>query len=652
MEINQCFENTLDIFEASVDNEKPSFAQYVPELFFYMDSINQNTLWVKGLTTIAGGYRTFNKFSKADSILQIALKHCTTEEQLFKVNIDWANIKQRMGQPKQSLRILDTLLNQLGPTHPLIEQPSFYMIRGVSAKDYGNTADAMRDFIKGKELSKGIPAHKHFYELAELYLSQTYLYLKSDDSLQEFYQETRRKAHKEGNYLRELFTSYSIILGTLTLEEFEQTIIEGHRAIQLKNKHNVSTAFGYIYACMGEGFIGLNQLDSASYYIEKGISFSRQSKEYKELADNLVIKTQLLITQGKYREAKPIAKEALALREQHDESLLNSYAIIQENLGNYKSAYQALRTNWDNGERKKIVDESRKIASILVEERLKMEKNQQQQQFQNQIKSQKLWGAIGLLTLFVLTIASFLYMQMKNTKKLRHLNNSLNQRNQALEQFAHITSHDLKEPVRNISSFADLLMRKSKTNKYDDDEKEYISFIQSSAKHLYRLIEAIKNFTEVSFKKYDVEEINIKEVFQIARQNLSQLINETNSSLEFHNPESIDLVQFPKELLILTLQNLIQNGIKYNHSDAPKIEVTVLELNQEIIFKVSDDGIGIDKKFHDQIFIPFKTLQNKFQVQSSGLGLTICKNIIENHGGKIWLESDGNLGSNFYFSLG
>ena len=121
--------------------------------------------------------------------------------------------------------------------------------------------------------------------------------------------------------------------------------------------------------------------------------------------------------------------------------------------------------------------------------------------------------------------------------------------------------------------------------------------------------------------------------------------------MEFHNPQSIDVVQFPKELLILILQNIIQNGIKHNRSDSPKLKITVFEQNQETIFKVRDNGIGIDKKFHDQIFVPFKTLQNKYDNQSSGLGLSICKNILENHGGKIWIESDGNLGSSFYFSI-
>ncbi len=240
-------------------------------------------------------------------------------------------------------------------------------------------------------------------------------------------------------------------------------------------------------------------------------------------------------------------------------------------------------------------------------------------------------------------------MQYRSRKKLEKLNTSLEERNAVLQQFAYITSHDLKEPIRNITSFSGLLNREIHTLENLNAGKDYLEYITSNAKVLNEIVGSLEIFTKVSFGDLEREAVSIKEVIDTVRDNLQQIIEEKNGTLAYTNPNQVKKVLFSRPMLILVLQNLIQNGFKYNHQQHPKVKVTVKPQGAKTLFMVADNGMGIEKAYFDRIFSPFKTLENKSVTQSSGLGLSICKNIVDRYGGQIWVTSDGKTGSTFSF---
>jgi len=232
------------------------------------------------------------------------------------------------------------------------------------------------------------------------------------------------------------------------------------------------------------------------------------------------------------------------------------------------------------------------------------------------------------------------------------LNNSLIKRNEALTNFSYISSHDLKEPVRNIVSFSELLEENLKTSSDHTKELEFATIIKNSSNTLLEIVRSLKIFSETAFdEEIPLDVFNVTEVFDDLKRNMHQLISSKKAKVEFANSHNIRSVTFSKPMLYLLLQNLIQNALKYNESEQPQVVVDLSESGENYLFKIEDNGKGIDPEKLEYIFKPFKTLQSKSISQSSGLGLSICKNILDKFNGKIWVDSKVGEGSSFYFTI-
>ena len=219
--------------------------------------------------------------------------------------------------------------------------------------------------------------------------------------------------------------------------------------------------------------------------------------------------------------------------------------------------------------------------------------------------------------------------------------------NTELERFAYVASHDLQEPLRMVSSFLHLLERKLE-GKLDESSKQYIGFATDGAERMKTLIQDLLQYSRVGTSKEAVSKVDCNEVIQSVISLLSLSIRETNATIHVHPLPVIKAVQ-PQMLQLF--QNLIGNALKYHGPAAPQIEVGVAEKGDEYEFYVKDNGIGIDPKFYERIFIIFQRLHNKSDFSGTGIGLSICKKIVERHGGKIRVESEPGKGSTFYFTL-
>ncbi len=239
-------------------------------------------------------------------------------------------------------------------------------------------------------------------------------------------------------------------------------------------------------------------------------------------------------------------------------------------------------------------------------------------------------------------------MLIESNNELSSINNRLGQSNNELERFAYIASHDLKSPLRNIISFLNLIERKL-INTEDSEIKEYLKFAIDNAKQMHTLIQDVLEFSQI-----DSNQENTKDDVDF-NSSMLQVVHNLRESIE-QKQATITVSELPNLFInqvhiIQLFQNLIGNGLKYNESVKPEVRIEHVHENGKHIFAVRDNGIGIPKEFHAQIFEMFKRLHTKDKYKGTGIGLAVCQKIVNNLGGKIWLDSNVGEGTTFYVSI-
>lgn len=221
----------------------------------------------------------------------------------------------------------------------------------------------------------------------------------------------------------------------------------------------------------------------------------------------------------------------------------------------------------------------------------------------------------------------------------------VNEKNIELERFAYITSHDLKQPIRNISSFAGLLELSVNSKNEKEKNLDYIKFIKRSSNNMESLVNDILSLSKIGSQKFDDEELDINRIISSSKESLKFLIKEKNAIIQV---DTLPEIRGNELYMKLLFQNLIENAIKYNTSSIPKVEIWSVEDNSDYhVLMLKDNGLGIDQKYYNIVFQPFQRLHSNKEYQGSGLGLSICKKIVERHDGIIDLVSTKNNGTQF-----
>lgn len=219
--------------------------------------------------------------------------------------------------------------------------------------------------------------------------------------------------------------------------------------------------------------------------------------------------------------------------------------------------------------------------------------------------------------------------------------------NRDLEQFAYVASHDLQEPLRMVATYTQLLAERYK-GKLDADADKYIHYAVDGALRMQTLVQDLLTFSRVGRGGIDLQPVRIDDVLGIATKNLEAVIKDNFAVITSEAPP---LVNADRSMLVQLFQNLIGNAIKFRSPAQPIIHVSAKKNGREWIFSVQDNGIGIAPEHAETIFVIFKRLHTHAEYPGSGIGLSICKKIIEQHHGRIWVESQPGHGSTFKFTL-
>jgi signal transduction histidine kinase len=230
---------------------------------------------------------------------------------------------------------------------------------------------------------------------------------------------------------------------------------------------------------------------------------------------------------------------------------------------------------------------------------------------------------------------------------LRQTAKDLERSNKDLEQFAYVASHDLQEPLRAVGGFMGLLKNRY-YDKLDDQAREYIDFSVEGAERMHGLIEGLLAFSRVGTRGSEFSSVNLKDAFDGALANLKFLIAESHTAV---TSDPLPVVMADLSQMTQLLQNLVANAVKFHGPHHPEIHIGAGRKEHAWEMYVRDNGIGIDPQYFDRIFLIFQRLHTRSQYKGTGIGLAVCKKIVERHGGNIWVESVPGSGSTFYFTI-
>ncbi|MBX2877979.1 MAG: tetratricopeptide repeat protein [Saprospiraceae bacterium] len=348
------------------------------------------------------------------------------------------------------------------------------------------------------------------------------------------------------------------------------------------------------------------------------------------------------------------------------EDLSRAYLKTQE----YEKAYtavtkfQELQDSFLNEANKERIAKLEMSYQLKVQEAENLELTKRQAQ-QSIILRQRTFIALatGLIAFLLILLAikqwrtnqekALLNRQLEDTVQrrtaaLKSANQNLRRSNDELERFTFIASHDLKEPLRNITSFVNLIQRKL-ANTADKDIQEYMGFVTRNTKQLYALVEDILTHSRVRHNEEDgITPVDINVILAEIQSNLGHVLEERSAQLQW---SSMPTLKGHRSDFYLLFKNLIENGLKYNESSTPNIQVMSKLEENDWCFACRDNGLGIAPAYHQQIFQMFTRLNNRGKYLGSGIGLATCQKIVQKYKGELWVESEEGQGSTFYFRL-
>ena len=457
--------------------------------------------------------------------------------------------------------------------------------------------------------------------------------------------------------------------------ELDKAEIYFNDALKISERIEDKVGISSVLCNLGEVQLKKGLFENAANYFPRSLELAREIGDKSMEAHALTCLGKVNSKQGKFQasifsclESLEIAKEMGAKK-----LIVDNYETLSESyseLGNFKRAFEYKQLQTEGKDELYSEEKSRQILDLSTQYETKKKETEnallKEQQAKNEAIIQRRtiigWGVALILALMSL-IAFILFnsnrqkqaysqqLEMevsRRTEELKQSNEKLVKSNKELERFAYIASHDLKEPLRNIVSFTRLIERRLPESA-DKSIRDYMSFVINNSRQMHLLIEDVLEFSRIdSLRAKEDSTADLNEVVAMVCGVLGSTLTEENVELDIG---ILPKVNAHSSHLFLVFKNLLENGIKYNQSSHPIIKISCEQVGDFHQITVTDNGIGIDPQYSEQIFGMFKRLHNREEYQGSGLGLSICRKVINTYGGQIWVESEIGAGSRFTFSL-
>ncbi len=411
----------------------------------------------------------------------------------------------------------------------------------------------------------------------------------------------------------------------LSLDFFKKALASA----QNLNKKNYAA---HAHALMSRTYLAL-------YHLPKAIQSAHLAAEYMSQIDNapgrqinLLNLAQITFLEEDTEGSSEMVLRGIAAarRAQDDASELRGFKLFSEILKKEKNFERALRCQM--------------IYSQKQEDYLKMQRNMHILDYEIRYALRDKERKIEELTKEV----RYQTLLIDRNSQIEKQNEQLRQANEELQQFAYITSHDLKEPLRMIGSYSQII-QKMFAHLLDDDSRLYFKFINDGATRMNGLLDALLQYATIGKADLELEPVQIADIIIIARSNLKLIIEETDTNILCGEMPTVKAIP---SFLVQLFQNLIGNAIKFRQeNNRPIILINAEEKNNDWLFSIKDNGIGIADEHKERIFVIFQRLHHRNKYEGTGIGLSICNKIVTQLGGKLWVESEPGRGSTFLFTI-
>ena len=465
-----------------------------------------------------------------------------------------------------------------------------------------------------------------------------------------------------------------INLGTIYARLFnpKEALSKYEAVVEKYDRVLVDTTRTILYNNIGNIYFEEKSLDQSKKYFQKALDLAVKIQYSEMIALALAHLAKISCEQDGYEEASNFADRANELLEDMGDvnaksiNLLN-FAKLAHHSGDFETAILHLKAGVETS--KKVRNEENEIACYQLLSEFFKEKNE----FENAFHFQKLYAEKQedylkkqrnrqILDQEIKFVTQEKERQIDTLKKENQLqamllekqeeveraNKQLTQANEELKQFAYVASHDLKEPLRMIGSYTQIINRKFAKD-VDDDTQSFFNYVTDGVDRMNNLLDGLLKYATVGRGEQEMRDVNLNDTLIICQSNLRLLITENKAEII---SDDLPTIKGIPSLISQLFQNLISNALKFQKEDnSPKIIISSEEKEDEYIISIKDNGIGIKPEYKDRIFVIFQRLHARTQYEGTGIGLALCYKIMQRMGGKIWVESELGEGATFYFNF-